>query len=272
MTFNVTAEFAAGSVGSVTFRRRVWLNDNGALVPPEDVTADLTGSPPGFTQALRPTIESGVSPEDWSYEVIVAIEGQDDLVGSMFLTENSDLADVFQFVAAQTGEFYATKGEFSDLVNTVGNPVSLDDIDDAVTAEAVLRAADVDSEETRALTAEALLAPKDSPALTGNPTAPTQSAGNNSTRVATTAYADGAVSTETTNRVTDVNAEETRALTAEGLLDGRLDTLEAAPAGFEYVVNTDGDPGVTIYVGTVEPTDPPYDLAVGDIWIDSTPA
>ncbi len=39
-----------------------------------------------------------------------------------------------------------------------------------------------------------LLAPLASPALTGNPTAPTQSAGNNSTRVATTAYADALVS------------------------------------------------------------------------------
>ena len=36
----------------------------------------------------------------------------------------------------------------------------------------------------------ALLAPLASPALTGNPTAPTQTAGNNSTRIATTAYAD----------------------------------------------------------------------------------
>jgi hypothetical protein len=34
-----------------------------------------------------------------------------------------------------------------------------------------------------------------SPALTGTPTAPTASAGNNSTRIATTAYADAAVTT-----------------------------------------------------------------------------
>jgi hypothetical protein len=39
----------------------------------------------------------------------------------------------------------------------------------------------------------ALKAPSASPALTGNPTAPTQSPGNNSTRIATTAYADAAV-------------------------------------------------------------------------------
>lgn len=39
------------------------------------------------------------------------------------------------------------------------------------------------------------LAPKADPALTGNPTAPTQAAGNNSTRLATTAYVDQLVIT-----------------------------------------------------------------------------
>lgn len=38
-------------------------------------------------------------------------------------------------------------------------------------------------------------APLASPALTGSPTAPTQAASDNSTKIATTAYADGAVST-----------------------------------------------------------------------------
>lgn len=46
---------------------------------------------------------------------------------------------------------------------------------------------------TAALTLAAA-APAASPALTGNPTAPTQTAGNNSTRIATTAYADALVS------------------------------------------------------------------------------
>lgn len=41
----------------------------------------------------------------------------------------------------------------------------------------------------------ALKAPLASPALTGNPTAPTQTAGNNSTRLATTAFVQGAVGT-----------------------------------------------------------------------------
>ena len=53
-------------------------------------------------------------------------------------------------------------------------------------------------EKTRALAAEALLAPLASPALTGTPTAPTKTALTNSTALATTAYADAAVGVETT--------------------------------------------------------------------------
>lgn len=41
----------------------------------------------------------------------------------------------------------------------------------------------------------AAYAPKASPAFTGTPTAPNQAAGNNSTRLATTAYVDGAIAT-----------------------------------------------------------------------------
>lgn len=48
-------------------------------------------------------------------------------------------------------------------------------------------------------------APLASPAFTGNPTAPTQSAGNNSTRLATTAYVDTAVSTA--NSVVTANTQ-----------------------------------------------------------------
>jgi len=43
-----------------------------------------------------------------------------------------------------------------------------------------------------------LLAPKASPALTGTPTAPTQAALDNSTNIATTAYADAAVTAQST--------------------------------------------------------------------------
>lgn len=76
----------------------------------------------------------------------------------------------------------------------------------AEAAEAA-NASAITAETNRATAAEALLAPKASPALTGTPTAPTPSALDNSMKLATTAYADGAVA-----------VEKTRALAAEALL------------------------------------------------------
>lgn len=86
-------------------------------------------------------------------------------------------------------------------------------------------------------------APLASPALTGNPTAPTQSAGDNSTKIATTAYADAAV-----------------ALAVTGLLDfkGATDAsanpnYPAASKGDAYVVSVAGKiggaSGITVEVG-----------------------
>lgn len=51
----------------------------------------------------------------------------------------------------------------------------------------------VATETTRAETAEALLAPKASPSFTGNPTAPTQLLGDNSTKLATTQFVTAAL-------------------------------------------------------------------------------
>lgn len=81
----------------------------------------------------------------------------------------------------------------------------------------------------------ALKAPLASPALTGNPTAPTQTAGNNSTRIATTAYADGAVSTAST--ADRARANHTGTQTASTISDfdaqvrtNRLDQMTAPGA------------------------------------------
>jgi hypothetical protein len=46
-----------------------------------------------------------------------------------------------------------------------------------------------------------------------------------------------------------------------------LDTAEAAILTKATVVNTDGDPGKTFYVGAVDP-DATYTLAAGDVWIE----
>ncbi len=64
----------------------------------------------------------------------------------------------------------------------------------ATTAEGLLAtSAALTAETSRATTAEGLLAPLASPALTGNPTAPTQTTGNDSTRIATTAFVEDAI-------------------------------------------------------------------------------
>jgi|ERR1700686_2039844 len=61
----------------------------------------------------------------------------------------------------------------------------------AEAAEAVLEE-EIDTEQARAEVAEGLLAPLASPTLTGAPTAPLQAENDNSTKLATTAYADRA--------------------------------------------------------------------------------
>jgi hypothetical protein len=274
-SYNVTAEFGAGSAGSVTFRRKVWLNDNGALIPPADVTATLAGSPPGFVQSLRATNETGVSPEDWSYEVIVSLTGHDDLVGSMFLTAHADLVDVFQYVAVDTGEFYATKGELSAF--------------EAEVASGSASQAALDAEESARISADSGLSASISAETTARAAADTTIAGTVTTEAASRASADSALDTR-------LDAEEAATIAH----DGRLDALELLPelpdpdgetdgdvltidtdgwivappagGGTGRVINSDSDPGDTIYIGITEPTDPPFDLEVGDLWIDTTPA
>lgn len=72
--------------------------------------------------------------------------------------------------------------------------------DTQVAAEATARGTAVTAEASARATADGLLAPKASPALTGSPTAPTQTALDNSTKISTTAYSDAAVAVEATAR------------------------------------------------------------------------
>ena len=120
--------------------------------------------------------------------------------------------------------------------------------------------ADVDQNEADADAAIALKADIASPTFTGTPSAPTASAGTNTTQLATTAYVDTAVaalidsspaaldtlnelaaaigddanfSTTITNNIAavqaDVNQNELDGDNADAALSGRLDTLEADP-------------------------------------------
>lgn len=75
------------------------------------------------------------------------------------------------------------RGEIASLVNSA--PGTMDTLGEIAT----LLAAD-ESTATALATTVGTKAPLASPALTGNPTAPTQTAADNSTKIATTAYAD----------------------------------------------------------------------------------
>lgn len=82
------------------------------------------------------------------------------------------------------------------------------------------------SETSRAQAAEALRAPLASPALTGAPTAPTPTAGTNTTQIATGAYVGTAVGTETTRAQAAEAAAQTTANAAlpatGGTMTGQL--------------------------------------------------
>lgn len=75
------------------------------------------------------------------------------------------------------------------------------------------------AETSRAEAAEALKAPLASPALTGTPTAPTKTPLTDNTDIATTAYADAAVTVETSRAET---AEATKLPLAGGTMSGAI--------------------------------------------------
>lgn len=80
----------------------------------------------------------------------------------------------------------------------------------------------------------ALKAPLASPALTGTPTAPTQSANDNSTKIATTAYADAAAASGTPDATESVKGKAEIATYAESIT-GTDDTKFISPLKNAYV-------------------------------------
>lgn len=109
------------------------------------------------------------------------------------------------------------------------------------TAESFATSA-VGTETTRAETAEALLAPKASPALTGTPAAPTATALTNSTQIATTAYADAAVAVAEGLALPKAGGTLTGALVPAvvALTDGSSIAVNAA-AGNAFAVTLGGN-------------------------------
>lgn len=108
------------------------------------------------------------------------------VIGTDVQAYDSDLAAIAALSTTSFGRSLLTQANAAAALATIGAAASSH--------------THAQSDITSLVSDLALKAPLASPALTGNPTAPTQTAGNNSTRIATTAYADGAVSTEASAR------------------------------------------------------------------------
>jgi len=133
-------------------------------------------------------------------------------------------ANLVDSVNSQTGAVVLTASEVgADASGAAATAQS--------TAESFATSA-VGTETSRAETAEGLLAPKASPALTGTPTAPTATALTNTTQLATTAFDTAAVAVELTR------AEAAEALLAP-LASPALTGTPTAPTKSALTNNTD---------------------------------
>ncbi len=114
------------------------------------------------------------------------------------------------------------------------------------------------AETARAETAEALLAPKASPALTGTPTAPTAPALTDDTQLATTAYADSAVAVETARAKAAEKAEReaAEAASSQGLVPTVVKNAayEAKPGDYIPIDISAGAVAITLPNAPVDKT------------------
>jgi hypothetical protein len=136
-----------------------------------------------------------------------------------------------------------TTGSFSTIFAQLGSftftlpaaPGTLALVTDVTTAVAI--------ETTRATAAEALLAPKVSPAFTGTPTAPTAAPGTNTTQVATTAFTTAATATLAPNASPALTGTPTAPTAAPGTNTTQLATtaFTTAAVAVETAARTAAD-------------------------------
>lgn len=122
------------------------------------------------------------------------------------------------------------RGEIASLIASA--PGTLDTLNELATA-----LGDDPNFATTVTNSLALKAPLASPALTGNPTAPTQAASDNSTRVATTAYVDAAVTgiTGVTHKfVVDIGDTSATAFTITHNLNSRNVDVDVSQKATPY--------------------------------------
>ena len=210
------------------------------------------------------------------------------LAGKIPATTDLALGEIA--VNTTDGKLYLKKSDGGEFIVEVGPITSVAGRTGAVTlvkADVGLASDDNTSDAAKPVssamqTALDTKAPLVSPAFTGTPTAPTQTQGNNSTRLATTAYVDtlgaGKAASSHTHAISDVTnlqtvldgkAAASHTHTASQLSDstvaGRA-LLTAADATAQRAVLGLGTGALrNVAVGTTAPANP----AVNDLWVDT---
>ena len=133
-----------------------------------------------------------VTPEDSDRVLLIDVsDTSDDPNGAVKTALVSDLVDGSDYATAAQGAKADTAVQPADIADFEGT-TALNARDTANRSRANHTGAQAQSTITDLITDLAAKAPLASPALTGNPTAPTQTASDNSTKIATTAYVDAA--------------------------------------------------------------------------------
>jgi metal-sulfur cluster biosynthetic enzyme len=203
-----------------------------ALPPDGTASGDLSGTYPGPSVAkIQGTAIS--SPPGGTTEFLrgdgtwAVPSGSGGAVSSVFGRTGAVAAQTGDYTAAQVG---ADASGAAAAAQAAAEAAS-DPAGSASTAQSnaeTFATSAVGTETTRAEAAEALLAPKASPALTGSPTAPTQTTGDSSTKIATDAFVGSAVAAETARAEA---AEALLAPLAGAAFTGPVSVTESAAAG-----------------------------------------
>lgn len=189
---------AAGTLGGVKVGTNLSINGSGVLSATDTNTEYSVGdgglTQKNFTSALNTklgTIETSADVTDTTNVVAALTAGSNIAISAAGVISSTDTNTQYS-----VGDGGLSQKNFTTALNTkLTNIETSADVTDATNVAAA--GALMDSELTDLAGVKGMtvsdLATLASPALTGTPTAPTQSAGNNSTRIATTAFVTNAV-------------------------------------------------------------------------------
>lgn len=199
----------------------IW-NGSGWIASRVDWT-ELTGKPATFAPSAHTHAESEVT--GLVADLAAKQPLDSDLTTIAALTATTDNF----MVAAASAWGSRTPAQAKTALALVKGDVGLGSVDNtADTAKPV---------STAQQTALDLKAPLASPALTGSPTAPTQAAGDNSTKIASTAYARAAAPNASYRTILDCTGSHTAAKVAGLYGMGQGDPIAVSGTGILYPLN-----------------------------------